>query len=30
MVNKPIDANVVTVDEIKDLKTRFDGLKEHL
>ena len=29
-MKKSAGVNLITVDEIKELKTRFDNLKEHL
>jgi hypothetical protein len=29
-MKKDAGLNVITIDEIKELKTRFDNLKEHL
>jgi hypothetical protein len=29
-MKKAVGGNIITIDEIKELKTRFDNLKEHL
>lgn len=29
-MKKAVGVNIITIDEIKELKTRFDNLKEHL
>ena len=29
-MKKSVGVNLITIDEIKELKTRFDNLKEHL
>lgn len=29
-MKKTVGMNIITIDEIKELKTRFDNLKEHL
>lgn len=29
-MKKAVGMNIITIDEIKGLKTRFDNLKEHL